>query len=170
MHLFQSWQMQKIEQVYLDTVLTLPASQSLYFFFKNAIYLTNDDIVMIGLGFAGHVFFGLWPPGGRQLVGPYMIKKHNILDKNTIWPIKTGAFGDEELLKSTPGASNHHKRLVFDVLMKICWHPSKKWSTNCFAYIKRCRMMRWFRIWCRILLILLIWLFVGTYFVFISVI
>ena len=65
---------------------------------------------MIRLGFIGHVFGGFLPPGGRPLVEPYMIKKHHIMYKNMICPIKSGAFGHEELFKNTPGASNYHKR------------------------------------------------------------
>ena len=49
-------------------------------------------------------FFGLVAPGGRPLVEPYMIKKHHLMDKTMISPIKSGAFRYEELFKNTPGA------------------------------------------------------------------
>ena len=42
--------------------------------------------------------------------------------KNMICPIKSGAFGHEELFENTPGASNYHKRLVFDVLFAFFTH------------------------------------------------
>ena len=48
--------MQKIEQVYLDIVVTLLALENLHFFVKSAIYGTFYDILMIRLGFAGHIF------------------------------------------------------------------------------------------------------------------
>ena len=48
--------MQKIEQVMPELSVILPAPANPYLIFKNTIYLTFCDIVMIGLGFAGHVF------------------------------------------------------------------------------------------------------------------
>ena len=101
--------MQKIEQAML-------ASENLHLMFKNAIYWTIYDIVMIRLGFAGHVFL-IFAPRGRPLVEPYMIKKHNIMYKNMICPIKSGAFRYEVSFKNTPGAWKYHKRLVFDILL-----------------------------------------------------
>ena len=71
MYLFQIWQMQKIEQVYPDMVVTLPAPENLHFFFKNAIYWKFDDIVMIRLGFAAYAFFLIFAPGGRLQLDAY---------------------------------------------------------------------------------------------------
>ena len=57
--------MQKIEHVMLDVSVILPAPENPYLIFKNTIYLKNDDIPMIRLGFAGHVFLGIvGPPEG----------------------------------------------------------------------------------------------------------
>ena len=54
--------MQKIEHVMLDISVILPAPKNPYLLFKNTIYRKVDDIPMIRLGFAGHVFLDLSDP------------------------------------------------------------------------------------------------------------
>ena len=71
MYLFKIWQMQKIEQVMLDLSVILPAPENPYVIFKNAIYWKFYDIVMIRLGFAGHVFFGLYDQKTSYYVQKY---------------------------------------------------------------------------------------------------
>lgn len=102
--------MQKIEQVMPDLSVILPAPQNLLLNFQKHDLLIFVMIFDDSSWIHRSCFFSVFSPRGRPLVESYMIKKHHIMDKIMIFPIKSGAFGHEELFKNTPGASNYHKR------------------------------------------------------------
>ena len=124
MYLFQIWQMQNIEQVYPEMVVTLLAPQNLYFFFKNAIYWKIDDIVMIGLGFAGHVCFSIFAPWGAT--------------KGRILWMKKKLMGMKKDLKAIPEVRDTKNKEVLNILSTKngVWKrkpPNSRFRGHCFG-------------------------------------